>query len=339
MSSTESAGYHRVAAFLLSLDREAAARVLKTIDPAVVPDVARAMVELDPKLGSANALNGLWSNVGKAINSPKTVSACGEDTLRDLIARSHGAKRADEILAELKAQRMLEHPFHAVEKFAPGLIFRSLKDESSAAKALVLANIDPAVAGEILCWLEEEDALDVVSRIATLEAPPSSTLQSVAFSLEESLTQLREAAPVPDPTQRLQSVANLLSYAPPELEQGVLKAMGEENSEMANELRELMITWEDIGTIDKRSMQKILGTVDTKTLSIALKASSVEVEENILGNLSERVRSMVADERDLAGALPIGEVIGAREEIMKNIRAMIEAGEFSPSRKGEELVS
>jgi len=86
-------------------------------------------------------------------------------------------------------------------------------------------------------------------------------------------------------------------------------------------------------------MQKILGTVDTKTLSVAIKACSPGVEQNLLGNLSSRVRDMVAEERELAGSMPMSTVLEAREEILRNIRAMIETGEFRPNRGGESLVS
>ena len=103
--------------------------------------------------------------------------------------------------------------------------------------------------------------------------------------------------------------------------------------------REQLFTWEDIGTLNRRAMTKILGTVDTKTLSVALKGCSQAVEQNILSNLSSRVRDMVIEERELAGAMPIADVKLARDEILKNIRALIESGEFRPSRGGDALVS
>ena len=339
MGVEEPKGHQRVAAFLLSLERDAAARVLKTMDPGVVPAVARAMVELEPELGAPGSIDNLWRAVSKALNGPKRIQACKEDTLLELFAHTYGAQRAKEIVDDLSARRRMERPFRAIERYPAGLIYRALKPESAAGKALVLSNLEPAVAGEVIKWLDDEEALDVVGRMATLETPPNITLQVVASGLEETLAQLEEAPPVPDPSERLKSVAELLSYTPPDLEKGVIEAMSESDADMATELRELMFTWEDIANIDKRSMQKILGSVDTKTLSVALKACSPEIEANVLGNLSQRVRDMVAEERDLIGAVPRSEVDGAREEIMRNIRAMIEAGEFSPSRKGEELVS
>ena len=118
----------------------------------------------------------------------------------------------------------------------------------------------------------------------------------------------------------------------------MIEALAQSDERTANELREQLFTWEDIGTLNRRAMTKILGTVDTKTLSIGLKGCSQAVEKNILSNLSSRVREMVTEERELAGPMSIADVKLARDEILKNIRALIESGEFRPNRGGEDLV-
>jgi hypothetical protein len=48
---------------------------------------------------------------------------------------------------------------------------------------------------------------------------------------------------------------------------------------------------------------------------------------------------MVVDERQLSGAVPMSEVLTARAEIMRAVHALIETGEFRPTRAGEEMVS
>jgi flagellar motor switch protein FliG len=78
--------------------------------------------------------------------------------------------------------------------------------------------------------------------------------------------------------------------------------------------------------------------VDTKTLAIALKGSPPDVEANIVANLSSRVTDIVADERELAGPTAVTDVQTCRSEIMVAVRALMEAGEFSPSKAGEEMV-
>ena len=145
--------------------------------------------------------------------------------------------------------------------------------------------------------------------------------------------------PPPDPADSIKSVADLMNFSGSEVEKAVLGGLEEEDEEMAGQVREFMFTWEDLAAIEKRAMQKVLASVDTRTLSMSLKGCSPQVEDNIMTNLSSRVREMVVDERELTGAVPLSEVIAARNEVMLAVRGLMDSGEFSPARAGEELVS
>jgi len=332
-------GHHRVAAILLSLDPAEATAILRNMKLDVVEAVANAMLELDPRLTEAGAVDRLYGDLARQINGPKTVHPCSSKDLEHLLSQSFGAERSRTVLHDIQERRRRERPFSAVEAYTPFEIARVLRTESPAVAALVLAHLDPSQSAEILRSFESEAAVEVVRRMATLEPPNPAILEAIALDVHSQLEEAPAIVGDSDPSRRLKQVALLLNNAPTEIEKNVIESLAEEDVAMADELREYMFTWEDIATIDKRTMQKILGTVDTKTLSIALKACSTEVEENVLGNLSSRVRDMVAEERELAGAMPISEVKAARNEIMTNIRAMIEAGEFRPNRGGDELVS
>ena len=332
-------GHERVAAFLLSLDRAVAANILKSLKPDVVVAVSQAMLELDPRIGEESAVNDLYRELALHLNGPHHVKACDDDELRQILAGTFGDKKGGEVLQQINERRRKDRPFLQVEKFPPGTIFRALHHESVPVVSLVLAQLPPGLSAKIIRLFEEEAALAIVKRMAVLSPPNVAMLQAIALNLEEALQIAVTEPEEPDPSVRLRSIAELLNHTTPELEKSVIEAIAEDDADMASELREYMFTWEDVSTIDKRAMQKILGTVDTKTLSIALKACSPEVANNVLGNLSQRVREMVSEERELAGAVPMSEVQCARDDIMKNIRAMIEAGEFAPSRAGEDLVA
>ncbi len=335
----EVGGRQRVAALLLSLEPDVAKSVLSTLSDDVVTEVAQAMVDLDPRLADPEAIDDLMRDLAVEINGRRKVRSCEEGELAGILAESIGHERSKAVIHEIQDRRRKARPFSDIEPFAASVISRVLREESPAVVALVLSFLDPQQSADVLKTFEDEAALDAITRMATLDPPGQSVLVAIAHNLAERMAQAQEDGEGPDASGRLRSIAEVLKFSSPTLEKGVIEGLAEEDQDAADELREYMFTWNDIADIDKRSMQKILGTVDTKTLSIALKACSAEVEENVLNNLSTRVRQMVADERELAGALPMSEVKAARDEIMKNIRGLIEAGEFQPTRSGEELVS
>mgnify|MGYP003927197945 CR=1 FL=1 len=161
---------------------------------------------------------------------------------------------------------------------------------------------------------------------------------TIADDLQE---RIRAASRVPAPRAQedsLRTVADMLNFSEAEIEHAVLTRLEEDGDEVASQVRDLMFTWEDLSTIEKRAMQKILASIDTKTLSIALKACPEAVFTNVMSNLSSRVRDMVIDEKELLGPTPFSEVLNARASIMAAVRTLMDNGEFSPARASEELV-
>ena len=332
-------GHHRVAALLLSLEQETRAALMAKLSDDAVASVAAAMTDLDPRLTETGIVDLLKSDLARSLHGETSVSSCDTTTLHGMLSAGIGRQRAETVVQEITARRERDRPFHAIEVRDPFEVGLVLRNESHAVAALVLAHIDPSVSANILKVFAEEDGIEVLRRMATLEPPNPEVLQTVAAHLLQQIESAPAVAGDADPSARLKTVADVLNNGSPELEKGVIEVLTDTDISMAQELREFMFTWEDIATIDTRTMQKILGTVDTKTLSIALKGSAFEIEDNILGNLSSRVRDMVAEERELAGPVPMTEVDSARDDIMKNIRAMIEAGEFRPAKGGEDLVA
>lgn len=332
-------GPQRVAAFLLSLDKTAAAAVLKGMDAKVVSEVAAAMTELDPKLQDRAAVDALYTELSRGLHAPSRPRAAADSELATLLDSAIGKDKSKLVLHEIHERRRHERPFAKLERQPSLLIGRALREESAAVAALVLAHLEPKLSAEILSTFEPEMALDVVKRMSQVVPPGFETLAAVADTVE-ARTAVVGARPSPvEPSSRLKTIAQMLTLSQKETEKAVLEGLDQADKEMAGGIRELMFTWDDLASLDKRGMQKVLSSVETRALAIGLKGSKPEVEQNVMNNLSSRVRAMIADERELAGALPMVEILQSREMIMKSVRALLESGELSTSKAGEELVS
>ncbi len=337
MADDKLTGPERVAAFLLSQPTEVSNRLIGTLDADVIAEVADAMTRIDTSKADLEMVNSTYLELARSLHGHR-IQACDDTKLSGILEASVGSDRAEEVLGDLRTRRVHEKPFLELESQPPERLHWVLRDESPTVCALVLAHVDPALSAGVMVLFESERAVEIVKRMATLKPPSLKILRSICEGLSERLESAADSA-VGGAIDHLKTIAEMLNFSTGDIERVVLEGLEAENAEAASEVREHMFTWEDIGEIDRRSMQKILGTVDTKTLSLALKASSPTVESNIMDNLSQRVREMVADERELAGAVPLSEVQQSRAEIMVAVRGLMEAGEFSPSKSGEELVS
>lgn len=332
-------GPQKVAAFLLSLEKSAAAAVLKNLDPRVLSEVASAMTELDPKLQDRASVDALYTELSRSLHTPSKPRAAADGELSALLETSLGKDKSKVVLNEIHERRRHERPFARLEKLPSAVIGRALREESAAVAALVLAHLEPKFSGEILSLFEPDTAVDVVKRMSQIVPPGFDTLATVADSVEERAAVVGALPTAVAPQERLKTIAQMLTLSEKEIEKAVLEGLEDTDKEMVGTIREFMFTWDDLATLDKRGMQKVLSSVETRALAIALKGSKPDVEANVMGNLSTRVRAMIADERELAGALPMVEINESRNVIMKAVRALLESGELSGSKAGEELVA
>jgi flagellar motor switch protein FliG len=74
--------------------------------------------------------------------------------------------------------------------------------------------------------------------------------------------------------------------------------------------------------------------VETKDLSIALKAASEEVKAKIYSNVSERVAVMIKEEMEFMGPMRLSDVEAAQQRIVEAVRKLEEDGQVIISGRG-----
>jgi len=108
---------------------------------------------------------------------------------------------------------------------------------------------------------------------------------------------------------------------------------------MAEEIRQNMFIFDDIVLVDDRGLQKVLRSVESQELAVALKASTDEVKDKIFRNMSQRAAEILKEEMEVTGAVRIKDVTDAQQKITKIVQDMERKGELVISgRGGEEFV-
>lgn len=327
------AGARKAAAFLVSLDRAQQAQVLKSLDPRTLADITSAMRELGGAIETSQ-IDALWGEIARAAHTPAAPRPPRDDEMRALLDAALGKDKAKSVLDGIEDRRRSERPFSALEAQSDASVARALLRESNAVAALVLAHMPPDRSAGLLAAFDADRALDIVRRMAKLEPPPLETSTLVAKDLAAKAAALASMPAATVPATRYEKIAQILVRVPAGVDRTVLTGMEADDKDTANEIRERMFSWNDLAGIDKRGMQRILSSIETRTLAIALKGSVQAVEDSIFANLSTRVRAMVAEERETAGPMPMAEVELARKDILKNVRELIESGQITTQRGG-----
>jgi flagellar motor switch protein FliG len=86
--------------------------------------------------------------------------------------------------------------------------------------------------------------------------------------------------------------------------------------------------FEDIVTLEDRSVQQILRQVETVDLAMALKGVREDVREKVVGNMSERAATNLLDEVELLGPVRLRQVEEAQQKVILIIRGLEESGDI-----------
>jgi len=329
-------GKHKVAAFLLNLSKEEAAEVLKFFTEDQILGIAETMKEISGKDISHDEISTVFSDFDKRLKKRSKVFRARSDEVDELFSSSLGPNLGGTLLNELDNRVVPESPFRKFTKYPKDVLVKILNMEHPQTIALVLSQIDSNKAAQVLIDLEEDIRLDIVTRIANLKAPSKEILRNVAAMLSTRVRQIMVEENPDDIKERLQTVADVLNRVDKDTEKSVLGKISETDAEMAEEIKDLMFSFDDLVLVDKRAMQKILSGINVQVLALALKGANKAVEGYIMDNVSKRVKKLIFDEKELLGPKPIEEVIQAQKEVVATVRVLIESGEISINRSSEE---
>ena len=101
-------GTEKVAAFLLSLEREDALELMRHLDPELVASIASAMTELGDKFADRKDVDALYASLSRAINLPHAVVPQSDRELRLILEEAFGAERATGVLDEIRQRQLQE---------------------------------------------------------------------------------------------------------------------------------------------------------------------------------------------------------------------------------------
>ena len=225
----------------------------------------------------------------------------------------------------------------AVQNLAPNQLLQLIKDEHPQTIAIILVHLKPAIASDILSMLEEELKSDVAFRIANLDKVMSGMVEEIDKVFEEILSNKDQSA-----TQEAGGVsrlAEILNSIDGGTAEQIIDDIEESDPDLADEIKQMMFVFEDVVLVDDKGLQKVLRSVESQELAVALKAASEEVKEKIFSNMSERAAEILKEEMEVSGAVRMKDVTDAQQKITRIIQEMERKGEVIISgRGGEEFI-
>jgi len=136
----------------------------------------------------------------------------------------------------------------------------------------------------------------------------------------------------------ISSVANILNQMDKIKEGEILGALEEMNPELAEKIKQLMFTFEDLVKLDNKSVQSLLKEIASEELAIALKGASDTIKEKIFSNMSERASAMLKEDLEAMGPVRLSEVGQAQTKIALTAKRLEAEGKIIITGENEKFV-
>ena len=331
MSVGKMTGPKKAAILLLALGEDGAADVMKNLEEAEIQQVGYYMSrftdvspeELDIVLEEFYR-NSVMADEGVSISS-------SPDFVKNALTKALGADRAKELSDNLGAGEE-EAGLEALRYAEPIMISNYIRTEHPQTIALILSYLKNAEqSSAVLRDLPESLQADILYRMAVIESIPPGVISEMNEVLTE---EMKTAGSMATSVGGVEPVAEILNSVDKATETRILSSIEETNPDLAEQIRELMFTFEDMALIDAKQMQLVMKDVDQADMVLALKTASDAVKELIFGSMSSRAAEMVREDLENLGPAKLSDVEAAQQKIIKVVKKLEEAGTITIAGAG-----
>ena len=315
----------KLAALMILLGEDTAAEMLKSFDDNERELVCAEMANL-PMLDQEKQGIVLQEFTEMAIAASSGVTG-SVDYTRRVLEKSVGLFKAAEIIGRVGTARTSVSTMQQIIDLDAVAICNLIKDEEPQAIALIVSYLSASKGSEVLINLPESVRELVIEKLATLESTPIEVVETLGEVLSSKVGERVSRAL--NQTGGEKSAAAVLNAMGKEQRADILNNIDERNPDLVRSIRMKMFTFDDLGTLDAKTLQTIMREVDAGKLAVALSAATESLRDAMLGALSKRAAETVADEIENMGKVSLREIESSQNSIIDVVRQLESDGEIS----------
>lgn len=265
----------------------------------------------------------------------KVVTDGGIDYAKDVLEKAFGTTTAGTLLERI-TKSLTVRKFDFIRKTDSKNLFAIIQHERPQTIALILSYARIDQAADVIAELPITKQARVVESMAKIDSASPETIKIVEGILERKF----ESVVSVDFAQigGIDYVADVMNNIDRANEKKIFDELSQINEKLANDIRKKMFVFEDVTSLDDRSIQRVLTDVDAKDLVYALKGSGKEIQDIMFANMSSRRAETVRSDLENTFNVRMRDVDEAQQRIVNYIRELEESGEIVINKGGKDEV-
>jgi flagellar motor switch protein FliG len=327
-------GRQKAAILCMVLGAETAAQLQKGLSPEESEAIGVEIARL--RAVESSLAEDVLKEWMELLTVADSIAHGGLEYAQRMLERAYGPPQAASILKRIQTQLADTAGLHRLRSADPAQLSTMLRNEHPQTIALILAHLNPGQTATVLKELTTDLGSEVVYRMATMAKVSPDMLQLIERSI---WTEDMETQQGLSTSGGPQAVASILALVPSSSEKILLEGVSLRDAALAQQIRDLMFVFEDVATLDDKSIQRLLREVEIKTLALALKGASDALTKKIMGGMSSRAVGSLQEEIENLGPQKKRDIEKAQSTIVQAIRTLEESGELVLASSSDDVVS
>lgn len=323
----------KAATIMIALGSESASEVFKYLHDEEIEEISCAIAKIDQL--TADETKEIMEEFYELCVTQKVISEGGENYARSILEKAFGQQRSQYLMEQIaKADR--KRSFEFIKKTDYKNCLLVIQNEHPQTIALILSYARPEQASAIIAELPHDVQLEVIKRISNLDRASPEIIGIV----EDNLYRRLSAVSSVDVMEfgGIKHIAEIMNRVDRRTEKTIFDELKVDSPELAEEIKKLMFVFEDIAFLDNMEIQTFIREVDTKDITVALKAASEEVCGAFFRNMSQRQQETIKTDMQYLHNVRMRDVEEAQQRIVAVIRRLEESGDIVISKGGKDEI-
>jgi flagellar motor switch protein FliG len=336
ISAPTTPGIRKAAILMIILGDQISGEILRQMDEDEVQKIGEEVARITSI--SPDQAESILEEFYQMAMAREYVLKGGIDYAKKMLMTAFGPEHAKRLVDRLVKTLGSElASFDTLQKADPQQLAKFIHNEHPQTIALILSHLNASQAAGLLVSLPQELRADVALRMANLDQISPEIVSKIAMIIGQRLKALGELSR--ESYGGVRAVSEMFNRLDSVTSKDILEAIEENDPKLVESIRHLMFVFEDLLLLSGEALKEMLGKVDRKTLTVALKGTSEQLKNHILQLMSQRGAEMLKEDMEALGPIKIREVEAAQQQIIAVIRQLEAEGTISlKGTVGEQYV-
>lgn len=312
----------KLAIVILAIGQDEGAKLLRQVPQRELPQVLIEMKTLTPL--KQEVVDAVLLEFKAQVEKDTSSLSGGSVNTQELLKKAFSGSKLANLKNEFDTNKIAH--IDAFDGVAPAIIYKVIAEERPQTQALVLANLESAVAAQVLPLFDVKLQSDILLGIANL-APQ---LPEAVEDLNQLLKKRVQSLALQQSTQKVgaKQAAKILAALDKDSQQKLFEQLGVKNKQTAERIKEELFTLEDLCRLSPRSFPLVQQKLAPFWRTI-LRGTSEELQNFVFANISQATAKQLRE--DLLNDPPLAksQVQLKQREALALVFELLESGKIA----------